>query len=750
MSTGTNRERIEQNNLKLEEIKNQVSNLPEKVDYEEVYSKLDNGFNILEPINMSSKFSSMGFSMYNSVHQYRILNDKYIIVSFNGKQFNQYTAYYTYLIDLEQDISTEIFRCNTDNLYCMFLGETDENVYMAGQEGPTSSQYSFYLYTYNKATQSISSSTLYLYLDTGSTGRVYSNYTKVLDDYYLYWTGTSDYSSNYNLYRAKFDLQQLKFTNVVKINYTTGTGGRFKMTSPSIFCYGSTTTSTLDYNILKLINNDTDTIKGNIENLSGTDYFGAKAFANGNVYELNEDLTLGNLLAENAYDYSQGYITTLDEVHYKIGNYVYSFDEHTNTFTKIIENSVRNTDIQVYMYGKDGSDYKLTPISFLETTNSSNVIGTIVNGNFYSKPTIINLDNSKLLNGTSITAVNGVSYKGTMPNNGELNYTPSTEEQTIPAGYTSGGTVVGDSNLVANNIRLGTTIFGVEGNLEADKPDQTKTATPTIEEQVITPDTGYELASVTVEAVTSDIDSNIVAENIKKDVSILGVTGTLESSGSSDYNAKLVPTDGRITYYITEISTQLDTSSVINMFGMFNGCTNLTTIPLLDTSRVTDMRDMFFNCTSLTTIPLLDTSSVTNMQNMFYGCTNLTTIPQLDTSSVINMFGMFNGCTNLTTIPLLDTSRVTDMTYMVRNCTNLTTIPLLDTSKANYMSSIFDGCPNLSDESLNNILVMCTNATSYTGTKTLKHIGLTSAQATKCTTLSNYSAFTSAGWTTGY
>ena len=34
--------------------------------------------------------------------------------------------------------------------------------------------------------------------------------------------------------------------------------------------------------------------------------------------------------------------------------------------------------------------------------------------------------------------------------------------------------------------------------------------------------------------------------------------------------------------------------------------------------------------------------------------------------------------------------------------------------------------------------------------KTLKYIGLTSAQANKCKTLSNYSAFTAAGWTTGY
>ena len=30
---------------------------------------------------------------------------------------------------------------------------------------------------------------------------------------------------------------------------------------------------------------------------------------------------------------------------------------------------------------------------------------------------------------------------GTMPNNGELNYTPSDIEQIIPEGYTSGGTI---------------------------------------------------------------------------------------------------------------------------------------------------------------------------------------------------------------------------------------------------------------------------------------------------------------------
>ena len=218
----------------------------------------------------------------------------------------------------------------------------------------------------------------------------------------------------------------------------------------------------------------------------------------------------------------------------------------------------------------------------------------------------------------------------------------------------------------------------------------------------------------------------------------------------------------------------LDTSNVINMSTMFTYCTNLTTIPLLNTSKVTDMNSMFAYCDKLTTIPLLDTSNVTYMYGMFTYCTNLTTIPLLDTSKVTNMNSMFAYCSSLTTIPLLDTSNVTDMNSMFSYsdklttiplldtsnvismsgmfgyCTNLTTIPLLNTSKVTSMSNMFAYCPNLSDESLNNILAMCTNATSYKGRKTLASIGLTSDQATKCTTLSNYSAFTAAGWTTGY
>ena len=75
-----------------------------------------------------------------------------------------------------------------------------------------------------------------------------------------------------------------------------------------------------------------------------------------------------------------------------------------------------------------------------------------------------NATNADILVGKS-GYVDNVKIEGSMPNNGVLNYTPSTETQDIPMGYTSGGTVLGDSNLQASNIISGVSIFGVAGNI---------------------------------------------------------------------------------------------------------------------------------------------------------------------------------------------------------------------------------------------------------------------------------------------
>ena len=114
--------------------------------------------------------------------------------------------------------------------------------------------------------------------------------------------------------------------------------------------------------------------------------------------------------------------------------------------------------------------------------------------------------------------VRGSKLTGTMKNNGAVAGTITTKAQqyTVPVGYHDGsGKVQIDATeqakLIAENIREGITILGIEGTMSGseDMKSQTKTVTPTTAQQTVLPDSGYNaLSSVVVAAIPYEESTN--------------------------------------------------------------------------------------------------------------------------------------------------------------------------------------------------------------------------------------------------
>lgn len=114
--------------------------------------------------------------------------------------------------------------------------------------------------------------------------------------------------------------------------------------------------------------------------------------------------------------------------------------------------------------------------------------------------------------------VKGTKKTGTMKNNGAVAGTISTKsgQYTVPQGYHDGSGKVGISSteqakIIPSNIRDGVTILGVEGTMSGSEgiKAQSKEVTPTFEEQVVLPGTGYtHLSQVTVAAIRVSMTDN--------------------------------------------------------------------------------------------------------------------------------------------------------------------------------------------------------------------------------------------------
>lgn len=322
-----------------------------------------------------------------------------------------------------------------------------------------------------------------------------------------------------------------------------------------------------------------------------------------------------------------------------------------------------------------------------------------------------------------------------------------------------------------------------------------------------------DILNTKIKSILTEKTLKIRPENIKKNVTAFGITGTYEGIDTSDANAvandivtgktayvngnKLTGTYTGIIPTGTKSITQNGTIDVSNYASANvnvptptpalqsksvtiteNGTTTITPdsgYDGLDEVEVTTNVSggaSEYNAKVLTTplpnpsynmypniakfikeVPAIDLTGFNVCQSFFSNCYSLEAIPSIDTSNCTVFERMFNECQKIKSIPQLNTSKMTNMKYFCVNCLQLEDVPILDTSKVTgiNMTNAFSSCPKLTEASLNNILYMCIHSgVTVNSYKTLQYIGLSSSQATICQGLSNYQAFLDAGWTTGY
>ena len=168
---------------------------------------------------------------------------------------------------------------------------------------------------------------------------------------------------------------------------------------------------------------------------------------------------------------------------------------------------------------------------------------------------------------------------------------------------------------------LEVTPSGEEQNFKSNKYgyNNVKVKAVESEELTIVPSTEEQVKEGLYGKVTVVGDNNLVPENIKEGTGIFGVEGKMPAGWDTSQIRQCYRMFQNNTEMIE--APYFDTSNVTNMTEMFNNCSNLKIVPQFDTSNVTNMSYMFGSCSRLTEVGgLLDlgkayTSKTSNYSN---------------------------------------------------------------------------------------------------------------------------------------
>lgn len=248
---------------------------------------------------------------------------------------------------------------------------------------------------------------------------------------------------------------------------------------------------------------------------------------------------------------------------------------------------------------------------------------------------------------------------------------------------------------------------------------QEKKVEPTTNIQEIKPDTGYVgLSKVTVDKVTNKIDDNIIPSNIKKDVSILGVTGNVVELQGEERT--ITPTK-EVQVIEPNVGKNGITKATINAIPdeyiipsgaleiKSNGNYNVKDKEFANVNvpeKVLGTKTITSNGTYKASDDNLDGYSQVEVEtsgvdiNDYYVMTNqyssfnyyIKKIPKIKIGSYMNY--LFSNMANLQETDSLDTSLVSSANGVFSGCQSLKKLPQLNFLKCVALSNIFNNCYN--------------------------------------------------------
>lgn len=288
---------------------------------------------------------------------------------------------------------------------------------------------------------------------------------------------------------------------------------------------------------------------------------------------------------------------------------------------------------------------------------------------------------------------------------------------------------------------------------------------PVIEELNVTPSTSAQTITapqgtdgyspVNVSAVTSSIDANITAGNIKKDVQILGVTGSYEGmtpTGTKPITANgvydvstyasadvQVPTTAPAHYIVKTVDgsgvLKNDGSSIIDFTGAttissyllykaYSGTNASGTVDFKNVTTVNDYgcHEAFKSCSGITNVDMKNITTVAQygFSYTFNLCTNITSVDLSGLENIKTTYAFqycFTSCLNLST---LDISKLVSIEaqnacyYMFQECLSLTgvdlhNLTLIDGNSA--CAQMFSGCTGITTVNLSGLNIVARNST---------------------------------------